>query len=76
MSEQATEPTVVDLTPEAPEKVKIQLSKVLEGIIQLIFAGSFPGTHAAMLFEAVSILQKLADAEKAKEAETESAHVE
>ena len=74
MSEQATEPKVIDETAPVPQK--ILLSKLLEGIVQLIFAGSFPGTHANMVCECVTVLTKLTESEKAKEAETETAHVE
>lgn len=51
---------------------KPSLSEILNGIAQLIIQGIYPGTHAKLIVEAISVLEKLAESEaKSEETKTE-----
>jgi hypothetical protein len=57
------------------EVKKPSLSEMLSSIAQLIMQGTYPATHARLIVEAISVLEKLAESE-AKDEEPALAIVE
>ena len=61
--------TTIDVTPieETAPPPSIPMSKALQGVINLLFEGKFPGTHCQLVVESVTLLQLMIQNELAEE---------
>lgn len=65
--------TANDKPKLAASSDKPKLSTLLFSISNLLMEGSYPGSHASLIVQAVGVLNVLAEAEEKKELEAEEA---